>query len=228
MSLPSKASSRLNKMSFQRILVALLVFWVIWRDAVVFLRSLLIYRPTTGKELFLGDKTYTTAPLKYRYDTNITKIADSINTLQIWLMLKSWGPAFNSDYWQTQGQTMWPMEPSGTVKSRLYVRVVGRVVRNERHVRGAGLKLGWKMTRDQRRLGWDSFAGHNEVQKRRPVAVQPLASGQHGTWGISASIWSQNCPNDSLCKYYSRVAPFLSDIWYLQWEDLVGGRMKPS
>ena len=101
-----------NKMSFQRILVALLVFWVIWRDAAMFLRSLLIYRPTTGKELFLGDKTYTTAPLKYRYDTNITKIANYINTLQILLMLKSWGPAFNigrpkdrqCDLWSRLGQ----------------------------------------------------------------------------------------------------------------------------
>ena len=122
---------------------------------------------------------------------------------------------------------MWPMKLSGTVRGISYVRVAGRVLKNERHVRGSGLKQSWKMTQDQRSHGGDSFLGHNEVQKRRPVAVQPLASGQHATRGISASIQSQNCPKDSRCKYDSRAAPFLSDIWYLVWEDQVGGRMEP-
>ena len=74
-------------------------------------------------------------------------------TINLKLLLKDF-PAIM--FWVSKWLTMWPMEQCMLqLRIDVCVSATGRVLKNERHVRGAGLssKQTWKMTSDQRTMG---------------------------------------------------------------------------
>ena len=182
----------------------------------MFLRSPLIYRAaSTAEELFPRTKNIQQHPWNIdiiiqtqqaaKYFSRNTTIFDKVKFLlaaAIWIKVEL-KPIQNFDIVciLVKNSCIW---------------AAGRVLKNERHVRGAGLssKQTWKMTSDQRTMGKTPSSATMKSKKGLETRSSP--------WPV-ASI-----ANISIKRIFKMFKKIWFSIWHLVWEDLVGWRWSPG